>query len=157
MLKHTLAAGAAIGAALAMSASAHAGPVYFSGGTTTYSGVSPSVSFAAPGGTVSVEVDDCCIGGDYYATYVDGTYIGTTPAEPEYGSVLSSGTFLTTLHYSGIHSFYVVDQDDFYQPAGLYVTITGVPEPGEWALMMLGVLGLGMALRTRRSAALNVA
>jgi hypothetical protein len=143
---------AALVVAMALNAPAHA-TTYFSGSLTANAptGMSQIISFSAPGGTdVDVTVTDCCIGGDYYAAYVDGAYIGTTPFEPEYGSTLSSATFLTTLGVGPSHEFYVVDQTDFLLPAGLSATISAVPEPATWSLMLMGVFGLGAGLRARR-------
>jgi hypothetical protein len=157
MTKQLLVAGAALAATLALTATAHA-DVYFSGGVTANSpsGLTPVVDFSAPGGTtVDVTVTDCCIVGDYYATYVDGTYIGTTPFEPEFGSgsgfPTSSATFVTTLSAGPDHTFQLADQTDFLLPAGAFVEISSAaPEPTTWALMMMGVFGLGAALRRSR-------
>lgn len=163
MLKHTLALGAAMAAALALSAPANASTTYLSTATTASSpnGLSPVIDFTAPGGaTVDVTVTDCCVVGDYYATYIDGGLIGTTPYEPEYGSNSgfpnSMATFVTTLGAGSAHTVQVADQTTFYLPAGLSIDITSaaVPEPDAWALMMLGMFGLGALLRSRRSAAL---
>jgi hypothetical protein len=159
MMKQILIAGTAMAAALALTGAAQAATTYFSGSTTAQSpsGLTPVVDFTAPGGAkVDVTVTDCCIVGDYYATYVDGSYIGTTPYEPEYGSSSgypnSSATFVTTLGPGTSHDFQLADQTDFLLPAGVSVTITSaVPEPASWALMLTGVFGLGAALRARRS------
>ena len=157
MLKQILISGV-MTSALAMTAPAMAATVYASGATTAASpsGFTPVIDFLAPGGTqVDVTVTDCCIGGDYYATYLDGAYIGTTPFEPEYGSTLSSATFLATLGAGPSHTLQMQDEADFLLPAGLTYEVTSVsaaPEPQSWALMILGVLGLGVALRTSRRA-----
>ena len=152
MMNKILVSGAALAAALALTAPAQA-TTYFSGFTTAASpsGLTPIINFSAPGGTqISVFVDDCCIVGDYYATYVDGILIGTTPAPT---TALSSATFLTTLGAGSSHNFQLVDQDLAILPAGVFVQIdsVGVPEPATWALMLTGVFGLGGALRARRS------
>jgi hypothetical protein len=34
----------------------------------------------------------------------------------------------------------------------VYLTITGVPEPATWAIMLVGFFGIGLALRRRRTA-----
>ena len=159
MMKQVLAGGAAMAAVLALTAPASAA-IYFSGGVTAQapSGLTPVTNFTAPGGTkVDVYVDDCCIVGDYYATYVDGGYIGTTPYEPPFGSASgypnSSATFVTTLGAGSSHNFQLADQWTGLLPAGAYVEIysVGVPEPAAWTLMLMGVAGLGAALRSRRS------
>jgi len=158
MIKKALVAGAALAAALAVMAPAADATVYFSGSTTAASpsGLTPVVDFTAPADQkVDVTVTDCCVVGDYYATYVDGALIGTTPYEPEDGSVNgypnSSATFVTTLGAGTSHDFYLADQTDFLLPAGVSVEISSVPEPVTWSLMLMGVFGLGAALRSRRS------
>ncbi len=82
-------------------------------------------------------------------------YIGTTPFVPEYGSTLSSATFMATLSAGGTHTLQIADQTDFLLPAGLSYSVTsaGVPEPATWALMLVGAFGLGGALRARRRTA----
>jgi hypothetical protein len=160
MIKQVLIAGAAMAAALAVTAPADAGTTYLSVNTTagSPSGLTPVIDFAAPANAkVDVFVQDCCVVGDYYATYVDGGLIGTTPYEPEYGSGSgfpnSSATFVTTLGPGTSHDVQLADQTDFFLPAGVYIDITSasVPEPVTLALMLMGVVGLGAALRTNRS------
>lgn len=157
MLKQTLALGAALAAALAITAPAHA-TTYASGGLTAQSpsGLSGVVNFSAPSfGGVSVTVTDCCIVGDYYSAFLDGVLIGTTPVVPINGPTLSSATFLATLGAGTSHTFSVADQTSFQLPAGLSYDIEsaagGVPEPTAWALMLMGMFGLGGALRANRS------
>ncbi len=159
MMKKVLVAGVAVAAAMSVAASAGAS-TYFAGYTTAVgpSGLTPTVNFSAPGGAaVDVTVTDCCIVGDYYAAYVDGSYIGTTPFEPLNGSTLSSAVFSATLGGGTSHSFYLVDQTTAILPAGVYVQIdsSAAPEPASWALMLIGVAGLGAAVRSRRSASLK--
>ncbi len=157
MLKRALVAGAAIAACLTLAAPADA-TVYYSGFTTANSptGYTPVVDITAPSASsVEVYVQDCCLVGDYYATYVDGSYVGTTPYEPEYGSNSgypnSTATFTAKLIGGDSHSFYLVDQTTYLLPAGVYVEISSVPEPATWSLMLTGVFGLGAALRSRKS------
>lgn len=163
MMKRTLVTGVAMAAALAVVAPANA-TVYFAGYTTANSpsGLTPVIPFTAPGGTkVDVFVDDCCIVGDYYATYLDGTYLGTTPYEPVFGSSSgypnSSATFVGTLAPGSSHDVQLADQTDYLLPAGVYVEVSSaaVPEPASWGLMLIGVFGIGAGLRTRRSRALT--
>jgi len=46
----------------------------------------------------------------------------------------------------------VNDGNFLFDSTGLSATITSVPEPGAWALMLLGFSALGVALRSRRPA-----
>ncbi len=158
MFKQTLVAGVAIAAALLVSAPAFASTVYTSGSTTAASpsGLTPVIDFTAPGGTaVDVSVLDCCIVGDYYAAYLDGSYIGTSPYEPQNGSTPSAATFAATLGVGTSHTLQFADQTDFLLPAGLsYSVASAVPEPATWGLMLLGVAGLGGAMRGRRKASM---
>ena len=117
MIKQVLIAGAAMAAALAVTAPADAGTTYLSVNTTagSPSGLTPVIDFAAPANAkVDVFVQDCCVVGDYYATYVDGGLIGTTPYEPEYGSGSgfpnSSATFVTTLGPALVQFARIADQ-----------------------------------------------
>lgn len=150
MLKKSLLMSCALVGLAAMSLPASAAVLY-SGSTTAASpsGWTPLVDFSSPSaGEVEVTVTDCCYVGDYYATYLNGTYLGTTPYEPEYGSnsgyPLSSGTFLGTV-VAGANNFQLLDQTSFYLPAGVSVTISTIPEASTWAMMMLGFGGLAMA------------
>lgn len=68
---------------------------------------------------------------------------------PEYGSQLSSATFAAVLGAGTSHTLQMFDQTSFYLPAGLSYSIS-TPEPAAWALMLMGVFGLGGALRARR-------
>ncbi len=149
-------------AALAVTAPAIAGTIYASGSTTAQSpsGLTPVIDFVAPGGTeVDVTVSDCCVGGDYYATYLDGGYIGTTPYVPEYGTTLSSATFTAMLGAGLDHTLQMADQTDFYLPAGLSYEVTSAvsaaPEPATWSMMLAGIFGIGAVLRTSRRSRLT--
>jgi hypothetical protein len=88
-------------------------------------------------------------------------HIGTTPFEPQFGSVNSTATFLAHLSAGASHTFQVFDQTDFFLPAGLSYEIQdhigGVPEPASWALMLVGFFGLGGALRASRAAKFKAA
>ena len=159
MMKQLLISGAALAAVLAISAPAQATTTYFSGSTTAQapSGLTPVVAFTAPGAAhVDVTVTDCCIVGDNYATFVDGNYIGSTPSVPLNGPTLSSATFAAILGAGPNHDFQLADLYLGILPAGVNVTIAA-PEPASWALMMVGMFGLGGALRARKSIKSQVA
>jgi hypothetical protein len=153
MMKKILASGAAMAAALALTAPAQAVTLY-SGFLTANapSGVTQNASFSGPSSqAVKVFVQDCCIVADNYATYLDGNYIGTTPPVPAFGPTLSSATFLATLGLGTSHNVQLVDQYLGLLPAGVYVQIDSVPEPESWAMMLTGTFLMGGALRARRS------
>lgn len=145
---------AALAAVLAISAPAQA-VVYWSGYTTANSpsGFTPDVTFSAPGGThFYITVEDCCVGGDYYATYVDGFYRGTTPYETPYGTLNSSATFYGNFSAGGTHDFELADLWTGFLPAGVYVEVgSAAPEPAAWGLMLVGVSLMGAALRSRKA------
>ena len=153
MFRNALISGAAIAAAFSICAPAQAA-TYFADYVTAQApdGFTEIPVFAAPGGTlVDFHVVDCCIVGDNYTAYLDGVNIGTTPAVALYGPTLSEATFQGTLGPGASHSFYLQDQILSILPAGVYVEInSAAPEPAAWALMMVGVGGMGAALRTRR-------
>ena len=159
MFKSILFSGAALAGMLVHAPPAQAVSFYASGATTASSpgGATPLITFTAPGGEwVGVVVTDCCIGGDYYATYLDGSYLGTTPFEPEYGSQVSSATFFAKPAPGSLHTLQMFDQTDFLLPAGLDYEVfqpLDFPEPASWALMLVGAFGLGGALRARRRTA----
>ncbi len=156
MLKKSLLLGVVLSAAAAMtSMPASAGTVVASGTITTFSGVSPVVAFSVPETDgYWVTITDCCITGDYYATYVDGAYLGTTPYVPIGGPTYSSGTFYDKLTAGG-HGLQIVDQTLFAQPAGASYSIS-TPEPSTWVMMGLGFAALGFAgyRQARKTAAL---
>ena len=133
-------------------------------------GIGGPIGFVVPyTGTFFVSVDDCCLVGDVYQLFVDGTSVGDTSPEPIGGSTNSSGIFSVFLT-AGAHSFDIADiilqyvgfaspyggglvtQD--YTPAGLTVTVSETPEPATVALIgiaLLGLLGFG-TLRWRETA-----
>jgi hypothetical protein len=104
-----------------------------------------------------VTVNDCCIVGDYYATYIDGNLIGTTPYVPLYGPTLSTATFSLVLS-GGAHTFQLKDQITDILPAGVYVQVESVPETSTWVMMLAGFAGLGFAgYRRNKAAAIRAA
>jgi hypothetical protein len=141
----------------------------------TGGGIGGPIGFTSPiAGTLTVLVQDCCLVGDVYQTFVNGTSLGYTTFVALGGPTASSGTFTTSIG-AGANSFdiddiilnYVGADSPFgggtvtstYDPAGLTVSlsVTGVPEPATWAMMLVGFGGLGAAIRTRRSRAVATA
>jgi hypothetical protein len=163
MLKKALLVSTALVGLAAVSAPASAGEhVIFSADTTAASpsGMTPVLSFTTTAAfPVEVTVVDCCVVGDYYATWLNGVNIGTTPFEPEFGSASgfpnSMATFIGHV-VAGTNTIQLVDQTDFLLPAGVSVTVSA-PEPSTWAMMLLGFAGLGFAAyrRARPMAALT--
>ncbi len=159
MLKNSLLLGVVLSAAAAVtSMPASAGEVVVASGTITTvapSGLSPVVAFSVPQTDgYWVTITDCCLTGDYYATWVDGVYLGTTPYVPIGGPTYSSGEFYDVLT-AGSHNLQIQDQTLFAQPAGAYYSIS-TPEPSTWVMMGLGFAALGFAgyRQARKTAAL---
>ena len=86
--------------------------------------------------------------------FIDGSLV--VDDSGAHGPNLSTGSVFLT---AGLHSFEVqffeccggASGVDFNLPSGVSVS-NGVPEPGVWALMLVGFGGLGAALRRRRPA-----
>jgi hypothetical protein len=76
--------------------------------------------------TLNVTVRDCCTAGDYYAVYVNGVVIGTTPVVELEGAILSEGSFAITLNpgvYTiEIRNMLVAGGGSVGCPAGYWVT-----------------------------------
>jgi PEP-CTERM motif len=155
MLKKALLVSTALVGLAAISAPASAGEhVIFSASTTASgsSALTPVLIFTTTAAfPVEVTVTDCCIVGDYYATWLNGAYIGTTPYEPEYGSGSgypnSMAMFIGHV-VAGNNTIQLQDQTSFYLPAGVSISISA-PEPSTWAMMLLGFAGLGFAAYRR--------
>jgi len=137
----------------------------------TGGGIGGPIGFTSPvAGTLTVSVQDCCLVGDVYQTFVNGTSLGYTSYVQIGGPTNSSGTFTTSIA-SGANNFniddiilnYVGAASPFgggtvpgnYDPAGLTVSlsVTSVPEPATWAMMLIGFGGMGVAIRSRRARA----
>lgn len=109
---------------------------------------------AASGGTVDAWLNDCCVAGDQFALVLNGTTLAAT----------------TTTVSGGVFSYFF---DDIVLAVGANtfgVTVTGlapghlsggasysfsavtsaVPEPGTWAMLLLGFGAIGHAMRRNR-------
>jgi hypothetical protein len=89
------------------------------------------------------------------------TFTTATLNNPSHGA---TGWFTVTTHFtatdtSQLLSFLSIGTPDGLPPVALLdgVSLTAVPEPTSWALMILGFFGLGGALRSRRRQALVTA
>lgn len=81
--------------------------------------------------------------GTLIGDHADGSNSGTTAEDRFYGVINPGGiSMLTISDPSGIE----IDHVQY----GLLEAITGVPEPGTWAMMLLGFGAIGCALRGRR-------
>jgi hypothetical protein len=90
-------------------------------------------------------VTDCCLVGDVYQAFLDGTSLGFTSFEPIGGPTLSSGSFTASI-LPGSHTFNITDitlnfigrpspfgggiVPSNFDPAGLTVNLSEVPVPG---------------------------
>jgi hypothetical protein len=93
---------------------------------------------------IGISVADCCIVGDNFAIYLDGSLVGTTPEQPLDGAVPSTGSVQVNVK-AGIH--YVRIQDvgairyaaagaSFMIPAGFDVRIVvSKPQPEDRLLL----------------------
>ena len=109
-----------------------------------------SGSFTDSGAPASLTVTS----DDDTLVYLDGLYIGGNPGvHGDQTALLDLGTL------TGTHSLTVFYADRAQTGADLAITgvgldtLTGVPEPATWAMMLLGFGGLGAALRSRRKPA----
>jgi hypothetical protein len=84
-----------------------------------------------------------------------GTYTATPTGPPAFFTI-GLGTTITP---TTTETLYAVVNDTFYpdNAGGYSVSVAGgVPEPAVWALMLLGVGGLGLALRQSRGSQIAV-
>jgi hypothetical protein len=171
------------GAACVVATSATDAGLTYTGGTATFSQVTDASGFAGIGGptnnfgTITLTPDGHSYTGDLFSLMINftlpvGAGSGAFTANL-LGSLTSTGvgglqiSFLTpTVQVTnGLGGFYTLHVNDvaFSGSLGPNETILrqdisgyiqAVPEPGTWALMLLGFGGIGMAMRHRRRPAL---
>lgn len=125
------------------------------------------ISFTmAASDTFSLTIIDCCLVGDIYQAFVDGTSLGFTSIVPLGGPTNSTGTFSVELS-AGSHTFdvnntlltYLNQTDPYgggtvpgeYSPAGFEAIGTETPEPGTFVLLGIGLLGAAGMMRRRKA------
>jgi hypothetical protein len=131
-------------------------------------GIGGPVNLVAPqAGTLIITVTDCCLVGDVYEVILNGTSLGWTSEVSIGGPTNSMGVFYAPIG-AGMFSVDVWDitisyigspspfgggiVDNFYSPAGGYLTVEleAIPEPGTWMLMSAGLAGLVAFSRRRK-------
>ena len=125
-------------------------------------GASASLTFAATH-VLSFDLGSADRYNDVQLMFADGSlsqkYNGIDLAPPANGDQHATSTngrvtFTSSQQITGIKLFSSgnsLETDDFARLAG------GVPEPSTWALMMIGIGGIGASLRTRRRMTLAIA
>lgn len=90
----------------------------------------------------------------------DNTTLESSATLPASGGYLSSSAFSGTYNLAAGDklTFDVAKNGPYqYDSTGLSATVTSVPEPATWAMMILGMGGMGAVLRRRREGAFAAA
>jgi hypothetical protein len=124
---------------------------------TLYSGVAPSTGTWVIDYTYTT--NNCC--GSFWdpaGIVIGGVTDQLSPASSAPGAS-NSGVLTFSATKGEAIDFYVYTYDGAFGRADLFANVLAVPEPATWALMILGVGGLGAMARRRRgqAAALSAA
>ncbi|HEX4709118.1 MAG TPA: PEPxxWA-CTERM sorting domain-containing protein [Phenylobacterium sp.] len=90
------------------------------------------------------------------AAFQAAPFIVDTTLTPVGGSYIATGTnfipqpWIVTPPSPTLVTFFIRDLTRDDNVGGVSLRITAVPEPGTWAMMILGFAGVGAALRSRR-------
>jgi hypothetical protein len=113
-----------------------------------------SMSFTSGSGTLQVVADDCCISGDAFGLILDGA---ATPwsFSDTVGSSFGTGLFhgvYSGLISAGAHAFslYVTQDCCGYGGMAWSASVTPVPEPETYAMLLVGLGLVGFMMRRRR-------
>ena len=113
----------------------------------------------------TLTVTDVEVSGDQFTFFDNGVLLGTTSPPVPFAQFVGECISCALASSNFSHGFFTL-------PAGVNVItgvydggagfgdgdfVVGVPEPASWALMLIGVSGLGVALRSRRKAAAALA
>jgi hypothetical protein len=141
----------------------------FAAGTSPNGVLAPSapwtITLSAP---ARLTVTDVEASGDQFTLYDNGQLLGTTSTPVLFGNfvgeciscALSDGTDFSHGSFTlsaGVNVITGVYDGATATPGDGDFEVTGVPEPASWALILIGVSGLGVALRSRRKAAAALA
>ena len=110
---------------------------------------------ANAGDLIDAWLDDCCVAGDQFALLLNGTALTPTSTTVVFGVyhyvfddiVLAGGQNIFSINVTGLAPGYTTGGADYRFSA---VTPGAVPEPGTWAMMLLGFGAAGFAIRRRR-------
>jgi hypothetical protein len=113
-----------------------------------------SMSFTSGSGTLQVVADDCCIIGDAFGLILDGAATAWSFSDTvgsSYGPGYFHGVY-TGLISAGAHAFSLYVTQDCCGSGGMAwsASVTPVPEPETYAMLLVGLGLVGFMMRRRR-------